>query len=148
MFFCCFFLISGFETSTLYAEAETKTFHANESDTSVTSMYLEEVKIFLKDSVNAKNYFKLNHTSKVIHVTTNKEEASLFTLATTKELHSVGSFQIVFSSSENGTSINDALMMEMDPTKNNHSEDGPYRLVSRPVNNLFELHGRSTTLPA
>lgn len=118
-------------------------------------MYLEEVKIFLKDSNNARNYFMLNHTTKAIHVTTKKEEASLFMLATTKELHSTGSFQIVFSPSalsENATSIeenliHDALKMEQDPTKGNRSQSGPYRLVSRPVNNPVEIHGVSTTLP-
>lgn len=148
-------VIVGYEMSTLYAEAETKTFHANESDPSVTYMYLEEVKIFLKDSNNTKKYFKLNATSTAIHVTRNKDEASLFTLATTPELHRTGEFQIVFSpspSSEDVTAtaenlIYNALVMEQDTTKENLSQHGPYRLVSHSVNNPFEIHGVSTTLP-
>lgn len=116
-------------------------------------MYLEEVKIYLKDVNNTKNYFKLDENSRAILVTIDKTEASFFTLTTTPELHQSGQFQIVYSPSaiaENGTTdslSHDALVMDNDRTKGQLSQAGPYRLVSNIDFPAFEIHGVSTTLP-
>ena len=147
-------IIVGYAATTLYAEAETKIFLANESEDAVTYMYLEEVKIFLKDANNTHNYFKLHPASGVIGVTANKHEASLFTLATTPQLHSAGQFQIVYTppliDEDNTTaevSTKQTIVMEDDITKEHHSLDGPYRLISDESDFAYDIHGISTTLP-
>lgn len=155
MWFNTFISIAGFQAATLYAEAETKTFHANDSDNTVTYLFLEEVKIYMKDVNNTKNYFQLDENSMAIHATIDKTEASLFTLTTTPELHQTGQFQIVYSPSiiaENMTSDSlsrhDALVMDNDRTKGQVSQAGPYRLVSNmDLYPALEIHGVSTTLP-
>lgn len=155
-----FVFFIGYDSSlTLYAEAESKLFLANDSDSFTGSyLYIEEVKIFLNKN-SLKHYFRLEEVTGVLETTTNRSEAGYFTLKTTPELHELGQFQLVFSSNEvheNRTlanQIQDKLIMKLDFNSEYLTEDGPFKLFtsSGEYNDARELqidiHGKSTTLP-
>ena len=158
MWFDWFFLYifaTGYESATLYAEAESRLFLANSSDSS-NYLYINEVKVFLNIN-DSRQYFKFEETARAIRVTTNKSEATFFTLKTTPELHRLGQFQLLHASNsdtdgsgfENQT-FNE-LVMKRDLDSDHLTEDGPFKLIpnSEQCRTVihFEIHGKSTTLP-
>lgn len=147
-----FFYIIGYESSTLYAEAESRLFLTNESG-SPAFLYMEEVKVFLNCN-SSKHYFKLEERTGVIQTTTNKSNAAYFTLKTTPELHESGQFQLVHSTFDNGAleRQHSELVMKFDFDSEYLTEDGPFKLFtsSGEYSNVlhFEIHGKSIALPA
>lgn len=105
-----------------------------------------------------KKYFKLNNITRVIGVTNDSNEASLFTLRTTPELHMLGQFQIAYTSGSNldnttqEIATEDILLLKFDITSPSLTQEGPYLLVAsedEEVNSFFhfEVRGKSTRLP-
>ena len=139
-----------YEAKTLYAEAETKLFLANDSTESY--MYMEEVQIFLYSNKSRK-YLMVEEETGVIRVTTNKSDAGFFTLKTTPELHESGQFQIDYATSnwaENGT-FAEELVMKYDLSSSQLTQNGPFQLLALNEERNYVLHfkirGKGTTLP-
>lgn len=140
----------GYEASTLYIEAESK-LHADGS-----ILYMEEVIVFLNVN-NSKIYFKLEETTRMIQITTNKTEAAFFTLKTTPELHESGQFQLVHAAADfsegsgNERQSQGELIMMWDENSQSLTQYGPFNLHadSEEFDNVshFEIRGRSTSLP-
>ena len=134
--------------STLYAEAESKLF-----ENSSSTLYIDQVKIFL-NSYNSKLYFKFGEMTGMVETTENEDEAALFTIQTTPELHELGQFKLSISNENdaNGTDdVTSQLIMKLDLTKEELTENGPFALhsSSEECSNMlyFEVYGKSTTLP-
>lgn len=151
----------GYAATTLYAEAETRLFVANNSESSDYEssdyLYMEEVRVFLKNNNNnSKVYFKLEESASVIEMTTNKSEAAFFTLKTTPDLHRLGQFQLVYATSnvsQTRTPANpmqDEIIIKLD-SEGPRTQYGPYKLLSytEQCRNIvhFKIRGKSTTLP-
>lgn len=143
------FITIGYGSATLYAEAETRLFLANDSNSS-DYLYMEEVRVFINKN-NSKLYFKLEEATTVIEMTTNKSEAAFFTLKTTAEHHKLGQFQLVYAAgnvSESRTPMQDELIMKLDYERP-ITQYGPYQLqpYSEECRNVlyFEVQGKSTT---
>lgn len=109
---------------------------------------MKEVKVFLNIN-NTKHYFNVKETTGVIQITTNKNEATFFTLRTTPDLHKSGQFQLVDGRDEN--QIEDELVMKLDLSSTHLTQYGPFKLTrnSEDCNNMlhFEIRGRSISLP-
>lgn len=126
-----FFFILGYAATTLYAEAETRLFLSNDSDSS-DYLYMEEVRVFL-NSNSSKLYFKIDETSKAVEITSNVTEATFFTLKTTPDLHKSGYFQLVHAAGNESTtptsSIQDGqLILKLD-TERPVTRSGPHKVV-------------------
>ena len=152
-----FFCSLGYAVTTLYAEAETRLFLSNSSDSS-DYLYMEEVRVFLNDN-NSKLYFKVDESSRVVEMTRNESEAAFFTLKTTPDLHNSGQFQLVHApgnvseSITQESSIQDRqLIMRIDTEGPSIPGHGPFIALAyceecRNNQQRFEIRGMSTTLP-
>ena len=135
--------------TTLFAEADTRLFQANDSDAS--HLFIEEVKIFFNGDNGTKRYFSVDtETARgVIQLSDESSEASLFTLVTTPELHEAGQFQIAYNMDNTTMDASIILMLldASDPAANNIR--GPFELVVNNEQGVFEynIRGKSTTLP-
>lgn len=117
---------------------------------------MEEVKVFLNIN-HSKHYFSIEETTGVVQVTTNKNEATFFTLKTTPDLHKSGQFQLVHAAGDleesrnHNNQIENELVMKLDFGSRHLTQYGPFKLIrnSKDCNDVlhFEIRGRSTSLP-
>lgn len=142
---CLINYFTGYESSMLFAEADTRLFQTNE--TSTNYLFIEEVKIFLNNNNGSKTYLRMDNDTGVVQLSNASNEASLFTLVTTPELHMTGQFLLAHKM-ENVTLEASTLVMRFDISS---SQNGPFQLVTKTEQPNFyylEVRGRSTTLPA
>ena len=130
--------------------------------TSNNSLFLnlDHVRIFWDGNVTRK-YFRFDEDREVMKTTINNNEASIFSLTTTPELHSNGQFKILYTTSKvsqgpllkSNTTYEMVMQLNDGPTVTQH---GPYQLraaadqlraaADQPLL-VFEVRGSCYTLP-
>lgn len=129
--------MQGYQSITLYAEADTRLFQVNNSD--VNYLFIEEAKILFNSNNGGKTYFKMDDETGVVRLTNDSNQASFFTLITTPELHMMGQFQIAYNM-DNTTLETSLIVIRV--------QQNPFQLAMTDSNYYFlETRGMSTTLP-
>lgn len=112
---------------------------------------MEEVRVFLKVN-NTEQYFKLEEMTSVLEITAKREDATIFTLKTTPELHKMGQFQLMHTFNSSASADNEQqseVVMKLDLHSEHLGPDGPFKLHASSADVLqFEIRGRSTELPS
>ena len=137
----------------MYAELETNIFTSYNSNNSL-QLKLDRVRIFWDGKVT-RNYFRLADDMKVMKTTTISSEASIFSIATTPELHRNGQFKIYYTTAEvsedshleRNTSYEIIIQTSLDPDVTQH---GPYELgiikgAADQTGLVFEVRGSSSS---